>query len=195
MQEQAPHEQTLSIREAAQYFGLGETTIRRRIHSGELRAFKLVTPYGLEWRVVIPTQHGGGASAVGGEVAASGGGPTTDEGTVQRLHEHVTAEVQQVEDGGEGSTTGGEGSGSAPSDRVALALVEENRRLQDQALHLAGRIGWLEAQLQQAQEQVRMLTDAQHAPEQPAQPEPTPQPAEHPPPKRLPWWKRLFAEI
>jgi excisionase family DNA binding protein len=106
MQEQAPPERTLSIREAAHYFGLGETTIRRRIHSGELRAFKQQTAYGIEWRIVIP----------GGEGVATGGGGA--------------------------STTG------AASERVALALVEENRRLQEQAPQLAGRIGWLESQLQ-----------------------------------------------
>jgi hypothetical protein len=52
------------------------------------------------------------------------------------------------------------------------------------------------AQLQQAQEQVKLLTDSQHAVEQPAQLEAelTLQAAEQPV-KRVPWWKRLFADI
>ena len=146
---------TLSIREAAHHFGLGETTIRRRIQSGEFRAFKQRTVHGVEWRVIIPTESGGGIS----------------------------------------TTSGGVSTTSTPNDHVGLALVEENRRLQDQALQLAGRIGWLEAQLQQANEQIKLLTDTQHAPGQ-LQPglseadtllEPAKQLM-----KQAPWWKRLL---
>jgi hypothetical protein len=162
MDEQASPPRTLSIREAAHHFGLGETTIRRRIQHGELQAFKQQTVHGVEWRVVIPAEVGGGVSATGGGVSATGG---------------------------EVSTTG------TSNDHVALALVEENRRLQDQALQLAGRIGWLEAQLQQANEHIKLLTDTQHAPGQlqPGLPEaePSPQPSEQLP-KQAPWWKRLL---
>jgi excisionase family DNA binding protein len=58
MTEHVPTEHTLSIREAAQYLGVGETTIRRRIQNGELRAFKLPTRGGFEWRVYIPLGTG-----------------------------------------------------------------------------------------------------------------------------------------
>ena len=52
-----------------------------------------------------------------------------------------------------------------------------------------------EAQLQQAQEQVRLLTDSQHTPEHAApDAESTPQTAAQPA-KRVPWWRRLFAEM
>src|SRR3712207_9545293 len=112
MQEQGPPEQTLSIREAAQYVGLGETTIRRRIQSGELRAFKQSTPYGLEWRIVIPARPGGGPAAA---VPPLQKGATVDDG------EGATT-------GGGVTTGGGEGSTSSEvSDRVALALIEENQ--------------------------------------------------------------------
>ena len=52
-----------------------------------------------------------------------------------------------------------------------------------------------EAQLQQAQEQVKLLTDSQHIPE-PSAPDaaPTPQAADQPA-KRVPWWRKWFADI
>ncbi len=186
---------TLSIREAAHHFGLGETTIRRRIQSGEFRALKQQTVHGVEWRVIIPTELGGGVSTTSGGVSATGGGVST-------THTSALENAAILHGGGVSATGGGVsaigGDPSAPStpnDHVALALVEENRRLQDQALQLAGRIGWLEAQLQQANEHIKLLTDTQHAPGQlqPGLPEaePSPQPSEQLP-KQAPWWKRLL---
>jgi hypothetical protein len=66
------------------------------------------------------------------------------------------------------------------------------RELHTENLQLAGRITWLEMQLQQATEQIRLLTDQQAAKDEP---EPAAAPAEEPPQKRLPWYKRWFAEI
>ena len=179
---------TLSIREAAHHFGLGETTIRRRIQSGEFRAFKQRTVHGVEWRVIIPTESGGGISTTSGGVSATGGG-------VSATHTSASENAAILHDGGVSAIGGGVSTTSTPNDHVALALVEENRRLQDQALQLAGRIGWLEAQLQQANEQIKLLTDTQHAPVQlqPRLPEaqPSPEPAEQAT-KQAPWWKRLF---
>lgn len=188
MDEQAPPTQTLSIREAAHRFGLSETTIRRRIQSGELRAFKQQIAYGVEWRVVVPTQRGGGTSTTNGGVSATRGGVST-------TNDVTPPKDAMIDDGGVSTTSGGVSTTGTSNDHVGLALVEENRRLQDQALQLAGRIGWLEAQLQQANEQIKVLTDTQHAPVllQPglSEAEPSLEPAERPR-KQAPWWKRLL---
>ncbi len=42
---------SLSIEEAAERMGVSPATIRRRIKTGELAAFKRTTPYGFEWRI------------------------------------------------------------------------------------------------------------------------------------------------
>ncbi len=46
----------LSIQEAAKQLGLSEKTIRRRIKAGSLRASKLATSQGFEWRVHVDSQ-------------------------------------------------------------------------------------------------------------------------------------------
>jgi hypothetical protein len=201
MDEQLPT-RTLSIREAAHHFGLSETTIRRRIQSGELRAFKQQTAYGVEWRVVIPTQGGGGVSTTNGGASATGGDVFATRGGISSTTNDVALPNDgAIDDGGVSTTSrgvsttdGGVSTAGTLSDHVGLALVEENRRLQDQALQLAGRIGWLEAQLQQANEQIKVLTDVQHTP---VQSEPGPLEAELSPQlleqrKHTPWWKKLF---
>jgi excisionase family DNA binding protein len=42
---------SLSIEEAAESMGVSPATIRRRIKTGELAAFKRTTPHGFEWRI------------------------------------------------------------------------------------------------------------------------------------------------
>ncbi len=42
---------SLSIEEAAESMDISPATIRRRIKTGELSAFKRTTPYGFEWRI------------------------------------------------------------------------------------------------------------------------------------------------
>ena len=42
---------SLSIEEAAGSMDVSPATIRRRIKTGELAAFKRTTPYGFEWRI------------------------------------------------------------------------------------------------------------------------------------------------
>ncbi len=46
----------LSIQEAAKRLGISEKTIRRRIKAGSLRASKLATSQGFEWRVHVDIQ-------------------------------------------------------------------------------------------------------------------------------------------
>ncbi len=46
---------SLSIEEAAESMDVSPATIRRRIKTGELAAFKRTTPYGFEWRIGLIT--------------------------------------------------------------------------------------------------------------------------------------------
>ncbi len=162
----------LSVHEAAERLGVSEATIRRRIRRGELHAIKHPLPSGYEWRVVL-----GNHPAV-----------MLDESAVTPDDQPpVTIPDQGVVTTAESAVTGDHPAVMPPD---MMRLVE---RLYTENVQLAGRIGWLESQLQQAQEQVKLLTDTQHAPAQPApEPEPTPQPAE---PKRVPWWRKWFADI
>ena len=47
----ASPDHSLSIEEAAESMSVSPATIRRRIKTGELAAFKRTTPYGFEWRI------------------------------------------------------------------------------------------------------------------------------------------------
>jgi excisionase family DNA binding protein len=184
MTEHLPTEHTLSIREAAQHFGVGETTIRRRIQSGELRAFKLPTRGGFEWRVYKDV--GGGPSTItGGDGSTNGRAVSIDD---------ITPPDIAIFSGG-GATTGGGGSTTGHHGELMANLVagelqrlhNQNRHLQDQNIQLAGQVGYLQAQLQQAQERIRLLTMEKEPEEQsPEEPELEEQPS---------WWERLRRHI
>jgi cell division septum initiation protein DivIVA len=74
-------------------------------------------------------------------------------------------------------------------------VVDENQRLQRENVQLAGQVGFLQSELRQAREQINLLTDSQHTPEPPApEAETTPQAADQPA-KRVPWWRKWFADI
>jgi excisionase family DNA binding protein len=63
-----------------------------------------------------------------------------------------------------------------------LALVQLVDRLQQEAREATIRATWLEGQLQQAQERIKLLEAPKDEPA--AQPEPA---------QRAPWWRRLFS--
>ncbi len=164
---------TLTIKEAAEHFGVSERTIRRRIAAGELRASRAPMAQGYQVFVQVDTEV-----------------------------DHVDTTADKVDNDVDKVDT-------SAADMPIMAVVmdeldrvhTENQRLHDQTIQLAGQVGFLQAQLQQANEQIRMLTDSQHvvrpepAPSEPAPDvEPTPQAADQPA-KRVPWWKRLFGPI
>ncbi len=161
---------TLTIKEAAEHFGVSERTIRRRIAAGELRATR--APMAQGYQVFVQIDN------------------------LDTVHD-------QVDTGSVNVDTPLDNLDSSALDVPVMAVVmdeldrvhAENQRLHDQTIQLAGQVGFLQAQLQQAQEQVRLLTDSQRTPEQPApDAEPTPQAVDQPA-KRVPWWRRLFADI
>jgi excisionase family DNA binding protein len=186
----------LSVHEAAERLGVSEATIRRRIRRGDLRAIKHTLPSGYEWRVLLSDHPA---------VTASDQGVTlTADSAVMNdylVHPHHTT-PQRTDDqppvtlSDQGIVTTADSAVTVDQPAVTppdvMRLVE---RLYTENVQLAGRIGWLESQLLQAQEQVRLLTDSQHTPEHAApDAEPTPQAADQPG-KRVPWWRRLFGPI
>ena len=140
---------TLTIKEAADHFGVSERTIRRRIAAGELRATR--APMAQGYQVFVQVDN------------------------VDTPPDHLDSSELDV-----------------PVMAVVMEELDrvhaENRRLHDQTIQLAGQVGFLQAQLQQSQEQVKLLTDTQHAQDPPA-PDPNDPEATQ---QHIPWWRRLL---
>ncbi len=151
--------------------------MRRRIKDGTLHGFKQPTTQGYEWRVMVPdhvpVQPDDQLINTVDQVLNTGDQALdVDETADQPIDDHVINELQAVDD-----------HVIVTSDQALVHLVQQLHR---ENVQFAGQIGFYQARIQDLEEQVKLLTDAQHQQEQPA---------EQPPPKRLPWWRRLFAEI
>ncbi len=124
----------LTIKQAAAQLGISPDSVRRRIKSGALEAFRVPTAQGYEWRIAPMHQPPSASRQVGGT-------PTQDAAQL----------------------------GSAPmQDRQAdtQPLVEMVERLHRENMQLAGRVGFLEGKLQDAEQKILALSA-------PANPEPT----------------------
>ena len=75
-----------------------------------------------------------------------------------------------------------------PSGPEVLALVQLVDRLQRENQQLAGQLGFVQAKLQDAEEQIRLLM----APQDEAPKEPAVVPGDAPAPVKTPWWRRLL---
>jgi excisionase family DNA binding protein len=150
----------LTIDEAAARLGLSVTTVRRRIKQKKLRATLVAGDHGPEYRVQVEP----------GQVATVASEHGRDDGQ----DDQPSLRIDQP----------------AVSSLVALVdrLTTENSRLQDERAELFGRLGYFQAQLEQAQATIKAL-------EAPKEPEPTPvtpcwpeEPAPADPSPR-PWWR------
>ena len=111
--------------------------------------------------------------------------PAQLEEVQDRLESALYMVGEQLEEGSNLHGTGLE--------RVVQSFLEKLERAHRENLELAGRVGFLQAKLQDAEEEIRML----RAPAQP----PVPEPANHPPPSEngaepgaqqvspRPWWQ------
>ncbi len=162
----APLGDTLSIREAAELLGKDASTIRRRIQRGQLAAYRRETEHGYEWR--IPAD-GLGAPPPG----------------VHPLHNARLPGIQSMHDappiGMHAQEHAPPAAAGNPELIKALDIVD---RLQRDNQQLAGQVGYLQAKLQDAQEQIRLLTVDT------SQPEPEPATVDEARPLR--WWQRVF---
>lgn len=54
----SPQDGSLTIKDATNYLGISESTIRRWIKDGKLSAYQRPIPQGYEWRIQIPGESG-----------------------------------------------------------------------------------------------------------------------------------------
>lgn len=144
-------EHTLSIDQTAAALGLSVTTVRRRIKRGDLRAIKADGPHGPEYRVILDHPDDSQSPTVAsGYRRDNGRSVGTDNPSLDSL-------ITLVKD-----------------------LTNQNARLQDERAELYGRVGFLQAKLQEAEGQVKLLA----APALDTAPQASESPA-----TRAPWWQ------
>jgi hypothetical protein len=125
----------VTIAEAAKRLGLSPDRVRRRLKAGEFQARQVASRYGPTWEIRLrdltqrDSSSPGAAPTAAPRVAAAPG---------------VTPSLAKDEE------TNDEGP-------AAVELVRLVRHQQDQLTQLAGQVGFLQAQLQQAQETLRLL--------------------------------------
>jgi excisionase family DNA binding protein len=160
----------ISVQEAAEHLGLNEKTVRRRIHLGQIPAIKVPRPQGFEWRVYLD-----GIPQPAFEAAAH----TIYLNTIPKsLNMQVDSSPMQVnmhlDTPPVQMDTQVDSSPIQMDSNELLRLVE---KLHDENSQLAGQVGFLQAKLQDAQHQIKLL-------EGPKEPEPER--------SKTPWWKRLL---
>jgi excisionase family DNA binding protein len=120
-----------SLQDAAALLGCSLNTLRRKIKAGEIHAERIERPQGHVWQVYLSTLQP----------------PNQQEG------QHPPSTLQQPA-----------GSVQHPPDTqdsaAAVELVRLVEKLQQQNLELAGRVGYLQAELSQAREQLALMAPA-----------------------------------
>jgi excisionase family DNA binding protein len=167
----------ISVQEAAEDLGLNEKTVRRRIHLGQIPAIKVPRPQGFEWRVYL--------DGIPQPILEAATHPIHLNTIPQALKTQVDTPPVQVDmhldtppvqmDTQMGSSRVDMDSSPIQMDSNELLRLVE--KLHDENSQLAGQVGFLQAKLQDAQHQIKLL-------EGPKEPEPER--------SKTPWWKRLF---
>lgn len=142
----------VSVAEAAQVLGVGEKTIRRRIQRGELSAVRVERPQGHEWRILldpVTTRSDGHTGSLGQHAdpvtvqVEQDKAETCDQVTAAlRLAETLTEQLAHERE------------------QAAALLTGRDRRiaeLEQERFHLAGQLGFYQAQLEAAREQIKLL--------------------------------------
>jgi hypothetical protein len=134
-----------------------EKTIRRRIKRGDLAAVRVMRPQGHEWRVRLPVQ-------VMDQGEDAGVSHDLDTDLDRKRHTGTPDQVRP-------------GQAVQLAQTLAEQLATERERsaaLERERAELYGRLGYFQAQLEQAQETIKAL-------QAPASPPPGP--------ARRPWWR------
>jgi hypothetical protein len=126
----------VTIAEAARRLGVSADRVRRRLKAGEFEARQVASRYGPTWEIRL---H----DLTGWDSASSGAAPTVG----PRVASPPRVAPPVADDGPDGD------DGSA----AAVELVHLVRHQQDQLIQLAGQVGFLQAQLQQAHETIKLL--------------------------------------
>jgi excisionase family DNA binding protein len=144
----------LSLQEAAERLGVSERTVQRRIAKGTVQAYKTDTPRGQVWRVILDS-------------------PVVPHDSTQNGAAVVHDSISVTHDSTPPATP-------APDLDRLVDLVDRLTRDNQQ---LAGQLGFVQAKLQAAEEQIRLLSVPKDAPAPAAEPAPV---------QRAPWWRRLL---
>ena len=175
---------SLSVQEAAAILGCSEKTVRRRIKAHQLLAHRLPTSQGYEWRVHLD----GSTDQLDAPLAAQVDGthvhlPGTNGHVdgVDTVHLDTRPGQAPAQEGKHDTRSAAQVDTESvrPSDQALLKALELSDRLQRENMELAGRVGFLQAKLQAAEEQLLALAAGTR------QEEACPPPAQ---PSR-PWWK------
>jgi excisionase family DNA binding protein len=149
----------ISVQEAAEHLDLNEKTVRRRIHLGQIPAIKVPRPQGFEWRVYL-----------------DGIPQPTLEPALRPIHLNTIPEALNTQV--DSSPVQVDMHLDTPpvhmDSNKLLRLVE---KLHDENSQLAGQVGFLQAKLQDAHHQIKLLEGSK---------DPEPERS------KTPWWKRLF---
>lgn len=174
----------ISVQEAAEYFGVSEKTIRRRIHNGELTAYKLPVSQGYEWRIRVDGLVDTDAAQVDAPSSVQVNGSVSQvDGHTKHLD---TSPDQPAEDRGS--------LDPAVLNVVLQPLREElerarreQRRLHEENLELAGRLGFYQAKVREYEQRILLLEAPTEEPGGVTEVTVvTPETAVRP------WWRRLF---
>ncbi len=135
----------LTIHQAALQLGMSQTTIRRRIKDGSLKASRIPTSQGFEWRILLDEQS---AATSGGQVVITGEQVPTSDDQLATITDQVASSVMDQ---------------LQPLLEQLNAERDRGNELQRQNVELAGRCGYLQARLEASERQVLALTAPQEA--------------------------------
>jgi excisionase family DNA binding protein len=161
---------SLSVQEAAEALGCSEKTIRRRIKAGSLTAHRLPTSQGYEWRVHLDGAIDQASPSPAVQLNGQGGNLP---GGADQGDTHVPDHADSPA-----------GPHSEASNEALLKALDFAERLQRENMELAGRVGFLQAKLQTAEDQILALSAGKAMPEQYEQTSDPPVLA-----ASRPWWK------
>jgi excisionase family DNA binding protein len=177
----------VSIAEAARALGISGHTIRRRIKRGELPAERVERAQGYEWRVLIASappaapgqvaSNGADADHVNGQLAsASGQVPNSVSGHL-RTRSPGGMDARMLLDLATGLA-------AQLADERRLLAEERDRTvvLERERFELAGRLGYFQAELEQARATIKALEAPASAPSESASTAPAAAP-------RRSWWR------
>jgi excisionase family DNA binding protein len=186
---------SLSITEAAAYYGVTEKKIRKRIKAGELRAVRYPAPGGFELRVEVvneppPPQEAKRDITNEPEAAperASTSGTPPGEPSPQPTPEPEPA-ARPADDQALLKVLGIVEQLNQQHSEMIERLQREQLRLQEENKQLFGQVAFFQARLEAAEEHVRMIEarPADHEPPPVTNPVPSPEVARPP----VAWWRR-----
>lgn len=194
----------LSVEEAATLAGVSSRTIRNWIAAGDLEARN--TPNGRKVRKadVVELLRKKGYAPPELETTVINLADARQEREQRVAHEPEETQAVNVNPTESPSSPNGNPTLSPELINVVLqplvsqlnAAVERAERKERENLELAGRVGYLQAKVQQYEEQVKLLEAPKTPPEEPPEAPPLTQPPTAAPettPEHKPWYKRLFA--